>query len=143
MIRVKNLRVLLVAVMALSATKLSARPQESKPAEKPAEAPAPPPKEESSVTDHTIKIGGQTIPYKATAATILIKNDKDDPTALIYYTAYTRSDVKDMSQRPVAFLYNGGAGSAAPVVHMGSLGPRRRRSIQSRARPPPPLQLLD
>ena len=29
------------------------------------------PKEESSVTEHTIRIGGQTIPYKATASTIL------------------------------------------------------------------------
>jgi carboxypeptidase C (cathepsin A) len=35
-----------------------------------------PAKEESSVTDHTIKLGGQTIPYKATAGTILLKNDK-------------------------------------------------------------------
>ena len=38
-------------------------------------------KEESSVTDHTIKIGSQTIPYKATAGTTLLKNDKGDPTA--------------------------------------------------------------
>src|SRR5437879_3790039 len=143
MIRVKNLRVLLVAVMALSATKLSARPQESKPAEKPAEAPAPPPKEESSVTDHTIKIGGQTIPYKATAATILIKNDKDDPTALIYYTAYTRSDVKDMSQRPVAFLYNGGPGSASVWLHMGSMGPRRVVTVNADVTPPAPYKLID
>src|SRR5256886_13532180 len=142
MIRVKNLRVLLVAVMALSATKLSARPQESKPAEKPAEAPAPPPKEESSVTDHTIKIGGQTIPYKATAATILIKNDKDDPTALIYYTAYTRSDVKDMSQRPVAFLYNGGRGPSFLLVRMGLRGPRRGGSPNAGVKPPPPSQPL-
>src|SRR2546430_6024281 len=97
--------VLLGALTALSLNAVRARAQESKPAEKPPEAPAAPPKEESSVTDHTIKIGAQTIPYKATAATILIRNDKDDPTALIYYTAYTRSDVKDMSQRPVSFLY--------------------------------------
>ena len=59
-----------------------------------------PAKEESSVTDHTIKIGGQTIPYKATAATILLKNEKDEPTALIYYTAYIRTDVKDLRSAP-------------------------------------------
>ena len=35
--------------------------------DKPAEPAPPTPKEESSVTDHTIKIGGQSIPYKATA----------------------------------------------------------------------------
>ena len=76
-------------------------------------APTPPPKEESSVTDHTLRAGGQAIPYKATAATILLKNEKDEPTALIYYTAYTRSDLKDLSQRPLAFVYNGGPGSAS------------------------------
>jgi len=81
--------------------------------------PATPPKEESSVTEHSIKIGGQTIPYKATAATILLKNEKEEPTALIYYTAYTRSDLKDLSTRPVAFIYNGGPGSASMWLHMG------------------------
>ena len=91
-----------------------------------AAAPAltPPPKEESSVTDHTVRVGGQAIPYKATAATILLKNEKDEPTALIYYTAYTRSDVKDLSQRPLAFVYNGGPGSASLFTHMG-MGPKR------------------
>src|SRR5205814_5796127 len=83
------------------------------------------PKEEISVTDHSIKIGGQTIPYKATAQTILLKDDKGEPTALLYSTAYTCSDVKDPSQRSVAFLYNGGPGSSSLWLHMGSVGPRR------------------
>src|SRR5258707_11166128 len=112
MIRAKNLSVLLIVALPMTAIAATARAQEkdSKPAEKPAEAaPAAPPKEESSVTEHSIKIGGQTIPYKATAATILLKNEKDEPTALVYYTAYTRRDVKDLSQRPLAFVYNGAA----------------------------------
>src|ERR1700755_1564787 len=108
--RLKKLVVVLAAFHWADAFAMSLRAQESKPADKPAEAPAAPPKEESSVTDHTIKIGGQTIPYKATASTILLKNEKDEPTALIYSTAYTRSDVKDMGARPVSFLYNGGPG---------------------------------
>ncbi len=89
MIRVKSLGVLLVAPMVLSVTttKVQAQEKESKPADKLAEATAAPPKEESSVTDHSIKIGGQAIPYKATATTVLIRNDKDEPTALSYYTA--------------------------------------------------------
>src|SRR5215469_15259603 len=135
-IRVKNPCVLLLVLAAMSVQTAAVRAQENKPAEKPAEAPAAPPKEESSVTDHTIKIGGQTIPYKATAATILIKNEKDEPTALIYYTAYTRSDVKDMSQRPVSFLYNGGPGSSSVWLHMGSMGPRRVMTINAGVTPP-------
>src|SRR5260370_6182985 len=80
--------------------------------EKPAEPAPPPPKEESSVTEHSIKIGGQTIPYKAIADTILLNNEKDEPQALIYSTSYIRTDVKDPS-RPISFIYNGGPGSAS------------------------------
>ncbi|HYW99034.1 MAG TPA: hypothetical protein VE822_07965, partial [Candidatus Elarobacter sp.] len=46
-------------------------------------------KEESSVTEHSIKIGGQTIPYKATASTTLLKNEKGESTGLMYSAAYT------------------------------------------------------
>jgi len=142
---VKSLRVLLVLGLCLSAFAFDLRAQEkeAKAAEKPPEAASAPPKEESSVTDHTIKIGGQTISYKATASTILLKNDKDEPTALIYSTAYTRSDVKDMSQRPVTFLYNGGPGSSSVWLHMGSVGPRRVMTINADVTPPAPYKLMD
>src|SRR5579884_4460049 len=86
-------------------------------------------KEEVSVTDHSIRIGGQTIPYKATASTTLLKNEKDEPVALLYSTAYTRSDIKDVNQRPLAFLYNGGPGASSIWVHMGAYGPRRVASV--------------
>jgi carboxypeptidase C (cathepsin A) len=145
MIGVKSVGVLLVVLVVLNVTtrNVQAQEKESKPADKLAEAPATPPKEESSVTEHTIKIAGQTIPYKATAATILIRNDKDEPTALLYYTAYTRSDVKDLSQRPVSFLYNGGPGSASVWLHMGSMGPRRVVTVNADVTPPAPYRLID
>src|SRR6266571_9053470 len=100
-------------------------------------------KEESSVTDHTIRAGGQTIPYKATASTTLLKNDKGDPTGLMYSVAYTRSDVKDLSTRPVAFLYNGGPGSATMWLHMGAFGPRRAYTVDGTFTPPAPYKLVD
>jgi carboxypeptidase C (cathepsin A) len=100
-------------------------------------------KEESSVTDHTIKIGGQTIPYKATASTTLLKNEKGDPTGLIYSAVYTRSDVKDLTTRPVAFLYNGGPGSATMWLHMGAFGPRRAYTVDGTFTPPAPYRLVD
>src|SRR5260370_8682532 len=132
MIRVKNLSVLLALALSMTAIAAGALAQEkdAKPAEKPAEAAsAAPPKEESSVTDHSIKIGGQTIPYRATAATILLKNEKDEPTALAYYTAYARRDVNHLSQRPIAFVYN--CGPAPP-----SVCPPNRPLV-----PPPPSTL--
>src|SRR5712692_5036162 len=116
---------------------------------KTAEAKAPEPcdatttKEDSSVTDHSIRIGGQTIPYKATASTTLLKNDKNEPTGLMYSVAYTRSDVKDISQRPVSFLYNGGPGSATMWLHMGAFGPRRIWTVNGEFTPPAPYKLVD
>src|SRR5271168_958749 len=100
-------------------------------------------KEESSVTDHTIRIGSQTIPYKATASTTLLKNDKGDATGLLYSVAYTRSDVKDLTTRPIAFLYNGGPGSATMWLHMGAFGPRRAHTVDGVFTPPAPYKLVD
>jgi carboxypeptidase C (cathepsin A) len=100
-------------------------------------------KEESSVTDHAIKIGAQTISYKATAGTTLLKNDKGDYTGLLYSVAYTRSDVKDSSTRSVSFLYNGGPGSASMWLHMGAFGPRRAYTIDGQFTPPAPYKLVD
>src|SRR5258708_35096306 len=56
-------------------------------------------KEESSVTEHSIKIGGQTIPYKATASTTLLENEKGESTGLMDSAAYTRSDANDLNTR--------------------------------------------
>jgi carboxypeptidase C (cathepsin A) len=111
--------------------------------DKPAEPAPAPPKEESSVTDHTVKIGAQTISYKATAATILLKNEKEEPTALVYYTAYARTDTKDLSQRPVSFVYNGGPGSASVWLHMGAFGPKRVITSNAEPTPPPPYKVAD
>jgi carboxypeptidase C (cathepsin A) len=139
-------RALFACTLLLSFAGSSSLPQEkdAKPADKPAEATAlAPPKEESSVTDHSIKLGGQTVPYKATAGTILLKNDKDEPEALVYYTAYASSDVKDQAQRPLAFLYNGGPGSSSIWLHMGSFGPKRVSTVNAGVTPPAPYKLED
>lgn len=121
---------------------LLAQEKDGKPPEKPSE-PTPPPKEESSVTEHSIKVAGQTIPYKATGGTILLKNDQDEPQALIYYTAYVRSDVKDSSQRPLSFVYNGGPGSSSIWLHMGSFGPKRVVTANAGITPPAPYKIED
>ncbi len=122
--------------------------KESKPvAEKPSgeksAAESAKPKEESSVTEHSIRIAGETIPYKATAATILLKDDKGEAKASVFYVAYTRSDVKDLSQRPVSFLYNGGPGSSTAWLHMGAFGPKRVVTSNAQPTPPAPYRLED
>lgn len=125
-----------------------AKPGEAKPVRPNSSAPSestPPEstKEQSSVTQHTARIGGQEISYTATASTTLLKNDKGEPEALMYSTAYTENGIKDFSQRPIAFLYNGGPGSASVWLHMGAYGPRRIVTGNAAPTPPAPYQVVD
>lgn len=139
-------RMSLLCAALLAASSLSgafAQEKDSKPAEKAAEAPAAPPKEESNISEHSIKIGSQTIPYKATVGSLLIKNEKDEPSALVFFTSYVRTDVKDLSQRPIAFVYNGGPGSSSIWLHMGSFGPKRVATANAGVTPPAPYKLED
>src|SRR5579884_1381896 len=113
-----------------SQTQRTQMPQESQPqlsetgrTQGPARSAAPP-VEKSSVTHHHARIGGQDIPYTATAATYVIKADDGTPKATFFFVAYTRDGVQDIAHRPVSFIYNGGPGSASLFTHMG-LGPRR------------------
>jgi carboxypeptidase C (cathepsin A) len=83
-----------------------------------------PPEEKSAVTQHSIRLGGQTLNYTATAATYVIKGEDGSPKASIFFVAYTKDGVPDSSKRPVSFVYNGGPGSASCWTHMG-FGPKR------------------
>jgi carboxypeptidase C (cathepsin A) len=155
--RTLALTILLAALAATAEAQRPGRPQPNPPtpaatASQPARAdsgmrreagPGGAPREESSVTEHTIRIGGQTIPYRATAATILLRNDSGAPIGSLYYTAYTRTDVGDPSRRPLSFIYNGGPGSASMWLHMGAFGPRRIVTSDAEPTPPPPYQLVD
>jgi carboxypeptidase C (cathepsin A) len=82
------------------------------------------PEAKTWVTKHQIQIGGAKLAYTATAGTMLMKNDKDEPIALFGYTAYTK-DGAAPGTRPIMFAYNGGPGSASAWLHMGILGPKR------------------
>lgn len=100
------------------------------------QAPTPPPttavsarpsmplEEKSSVTKGSVRIGGQEIKYTATAATYVIKADDGTPKATFFFVSYIKDDVADKTKRPLAFVYNGGPGSASSYTHMG-LGPKR------------------
>ena len=98
---------------------------------------------DSSVTMHTVRVGGQTIPYRALAGTLILRNDSGAPVGRLYYTAYTRTDVRDASQRPLAFVYNGGPGSASLWLHMGAFGPQRIVTTDAAPTPPPPYRVED
>lgn len=75
-----------------------------------------------------VVVDGSTIPYDATVGSIILKDDDENPTGELFYTAYMRTDVDDPSTRPLIFSFNGGPGSASLWLHMGVMGPRRVRT---------------
>jgi len=82
------------------------------------------PEAKQFVTEHEARVGGKKIEYTVTAGTMLMKNEKDEPQALIGYTAYVAKG-GNRKERPIMFAYNGGPGSASIWLHMGILGPQR------------------
>ena len=80
---------------------------------------------DSSVTteDH-VTINGERIPYIATAGTQPVWNEDGKPSASLFYVYYRRSDIDDVSERPLVFSFNGGPGSASVWMHIGYTGPR-------------------
>ncbi|WEN15867.1 peptidase S10 [Rhodanobacter sp. AS-Z3] len=92
-------------------------------------------------TEHSVSIGGRAIKYTATAGTVIIRDDKNQPQASVFYVAYTVDDGKP-SKRPVTFLYNGGPGSSSVWLHMGSFAPVRIETASPEATAPPPYHLV-
>ncbi|HEV8022482.1 MAG TPA: hypothetical protein VGP41_14500, partial [Candidatus Lustribacter sp.] len=92
------------------------------------------------VTHHVVHLaGGVALAYTATAGTLTLRNDRNEPAANVFYVAYTTGDPK----RPVTFLYNGGPGSASLWLHLGAFGPRRIVTSEGTSIPPNAGQLLD
>jgi carboxypeptidase C (cathepsin A) len=76
-------------------------------------------------THHSVVVAGHRYRYKATAGTLILHNAKGQPTARMFYIAYTLDGVHDESRRPITFAYNGGPGFASALVDFGGFGPRR------------------
>lgn len=126
---------------------------------------APPRAEASDVwTDGSVTVGGAKIDYCAVAGTLVVhpkdwddaasasdttaKGESDDSAknpaaeASIFYVAYLKRG-SDASARPIAFLFNGGPGSATVWLHMGAFGPRRVDTANATHSAPAPYHLVN
>lgn len=102
------------------------------------------PKAEISETTNSVTINGQKITYKATAGTMLMKDEEGKPHATIFFIAYTRLGKNtNLSERPITFSFNGGPGSSSVWLHLGLLGPRRVFLKEDGSLPPPPFRLVN
>jgi carboxypeptidase C (cathepsin A) len=99
------------------------------------------PKDTTSVTQHTATINGKEIKYTATAGKLVMKDDEGKPKALVFFIAYTKNGVDDLSQRPITFAFNGGPGSSSVWLHLGMLGPQRVKVADDASQSPPPYAL--
>jgi len=102
----------------------------------------PVPPERAVATHHAISIESQAIAYTATAGTILLRSERHEPTASMFYVAYTKEGAA-LDRRPVTFCYNGGPGSSTIWLRMGSIGPKRVRTPEAVAAAPAPFTLAD
>ncbi len=103
---------------------------------------AGPNEEKISQTSHVMVLNGEEIKYTATAGTVPIRLDDGKVAARMFFAAYTK-DGADVKTRPVAFLYNGGPGSATIWLHMGSFGPKIAKMADEGFQPAPPYDFVD
>ena len=76
------------------------------------------------VSEHSVTVKGQKIPYKAIAGTLPVWNDSGKVVAGVFFTYYERLDVKDRAARPLVISFNGGPGTPSVWMELGYTGPR-------------------
>lgn len=121
-------------------------PEESKTTET-----KPAPQDQLTITHHSIRVGGKELRYSVTCGTMVLKEEAEKdgsaeghkPKATVFFIAYTKEGVRDLSKRPVTFSFNGGPGSSSVWLHLGLLGPKRVEMGDAGALTPPPYRLID
>lgn len=79
-----------------------------------------------TMTDE-VTIKGERVPYRVTTGTQPVYGPDGSVDAALYYTFYQRTDVDDVSRRPLFISFNGGPGSGSLWMHLGYTGPKMLR----------------
>ena len=82
------------------------------------------PADTTVITKHSTTINGVSINYTAQTGTQPVWGENDHAVATLYYTYYTRDNVKDRENRPLLISFNGGPGSASVWMHVAYTGPK-------------------
>jgi carboxypeptidase C (cathepsin A) len=139
---VSNKHLAVLFVLLLTSTVCAAGQDPPAKPTKPEHKPEPP-KETIVETEHALALGQDKLTYKATTGTLLLKEEDGKATASVFFIAYTKSGVEDLSKRPVMFAFNGGPGSSSVWLHLGAFGPRRVLMKDDGEPVPPPPKLVD
>lgn len=88
-----------------------------------------------------VTIDGKNIELEATAGTMKLRDENNEPIALFGFTSYMKKNPEP--NRPIMFAYNGGPGSSSFWLHMGVLGPTRIVVNDPEYTPAAPYQLVN
>ena len=92
----------------------------------------------------SIQIDGKRVPYRVTTGKLQLKEESGKARASVFHVSYVRTDISDLSKRPVMFAFNGGPGSSAVWLHIGVLGPKIVQLPGNGTRAPlPPARVAD
>jgi carboxypeptidase C (cathepsin A) len=128
--------------LALSLAALSAK-EDKKPSKETSEHAGDAGKDDRTTTAHHLTLNGAPLDYEATAGTLVVQEEEAKHKANMFFVAYTRSKVDDLSRRPITFAFNGGPGSSSVWLHMGLLGPKRVDLGADGTSVAPPYRLVD
>lgn len=99
--------------------------------------------EAAAVTHHVLEMEGRRLDYTATAGHLTIVDPSSSrSSATLFYVAFTLDGQAEAS-RPVTFFYNGGPGSSAVFLLLGSFAPRRIHTAMPDFTPPAPYRIED
>jgi len=76
------------------------------------------------ITKHNTTVKGVSFSYTAETGTQPVWDVDGNPMATLFYTYYTRDNVKNRAKRPIIFSFNGGPGSASVWMHIAYTGPQ-------------------
>ena len=72
---------------------------------------------------HEMTLNGQTVAFTSVCEDTVFYSPNQQPEASIFTISYIRTDADPDRPRPVAFLWNGGPGSATSTLHLECFGP--------------------
>lgn len=82
------------------------------------------PVDTSVITQHKTTIKGVSVNYTAETGMQPVWDKDGAVIASLFYTYYTRNNVKSRAERPLIISFNGGPGSASVWMHMAYTGPQ-------------------
>jgi carboxypeptidase C (cathepsin A) len=74
-------------------------------------------------TQHTIKINGNELKYRADCGRLKITDSAGCPKAFIFFTSYVKQQSGGINRRPLIFAFNGGPGASSVWLHLAAAGP--------------------